>query len=162
MSAHPVLTLADLKHWSFNGTALAVLGHPIGHSLSPAMHTAALKQQAKKAKAYATWTYFRFDVPPADLGKALKALHQAKFHGINLTVPHKVLAVSMVSKIDPAARAIAAVNTLRFTKSGYHGFNTYGYGLAAAIWQSMKLRMKGRDVILLGAGGAARGAAVEA
>ncbi len=162
MSPHPVLTLADLESWSFDGTALAVLGHPISHSLSPAMHNGALKVEAKTKTTYRNWTYFRFEVAPADLPKALAALHRARFRGVNLTVPHKILAVELVAKLSPAARAIGAVNTLKWTKVGYHGFNTDGYGLAAAIKESLGLRLKGKDVVLLGAGGAGRGAAVEA
>ena len=162
MPSPSVLTLADLKDWSFAGTALAVLGHPIGHSLSPAMHNAALAREAKNDARYSTWTYFRFDVPPKDLKQALGALYAAGFAGVNLTVPHKVLAVPMVTKISPAAKAIGAVNTLKRAKAGFHGFNTDGYGLAASLRQSLKLRLKGKDIILLGAGGAARSAAVEA
>ena len=62
-----VLTLRDLEAWSYPGTALAVLGHPIGHSISPAMHNAALAELAREDPAWGSWRYFRFDVPPEDL-----------------------------------------------------------------------------------------------
>ncbi len=60
----PVLTLRDLESWSFDGTALAVLGQPIKHSISPAMHNAALAAMAAADARFGSWQYFRFDVPP--------------------------------------------------------------------------------------------------
>lgn len=156
-----VLTLRDLDARELPGTALAVLGHPIKHSLSPLMHNTALAGLARADPQFANWSYFRFDVPPEDLPKALKKLHARGFHGLNLTVPHKILAVNEVVAIDEAARPVGAVNTLRRTAEGWHGFNTDGYGLAAAVQETLGLDLTGRHVILLGAGGAARGAAVE-
>lgn len=157
----PTLTLADLDSWSFPGTALAVLGHPIKHSISPAMHNAALAAMARADAQFESWKYFRFDVPPADLPRALTLLHAKKFRGLNLTVPHKILAFSLVAVVDPDARPIGAVNTLRWTERGWHGFNTDGHGLASALRADLGRELTGAHVILLGAGGAARGAAVE-
>ena len=108
-----VRTLGDLDQWDFPGTALAVLGHPISHSLSPLMHNTALAQVAAEDAHFASWRYFRFDVPPENLAAALAALHRRGFHGINLTVPHKILAIDEVGSIDPVAQPVGAVNTLR-------------------------------------------------
>jgi shikimate dehydrogenase len=157
----PVHTLRDLEAWSRPGVPLAVLGHPIKHSISPPMHNAALAELADADPRFAGWKYFRFDVPPEDLPRALDLLHQKKFRGVNLTVPHKVLAFDRVAEIDPAARVIGAVNTLRWTEHGWHGFNTDGYGLAAGVKETLGCDLTGAHVLLLGAGGAARGAAVE-
>lgn len=156
-----VLTLDHLPMWSHSGTALAVLGHPIKHSVSPAMHNAALADMARTEKDYLGWKYFRFDVPPDDLPAALTRLHNAGFHGLNLTVPHKVLAFDLIQEIDPDAVAIGAVNTLRRTATGWRGFNTDGHGLAVALLAELGVNLTGAHVVLLGAGGAARGAAVE-
>ncbi len=153
--------MADLDDWHFAGTALAVLGHPIKHSISPAMHQAALAVMAQADPQYSKWRYVRFDVPPAALPTALRRLHAAGFYGLNLTVPHKVLACGEVERIDPAAHPIGAVNTLRRTPDGWEGFNTDGYGLATAVSEALQQSLPGTDVVLLGAGGAARGAAVE-
>jgi shikimate dehydrogenase len=161
MSADPMHTLAELATWSFPGTALAVLGHPIKHSLSPPMHNAALAALTRTDATYRDWRYFRFDVPPAELPRALDLLHAKNFRGLNLTVPHKVLARDLVATIDPAAQPVGAVNTLRWTPQGWHGFNTDGYGLATALRETLRLELSGIHVLLLGAGGAARGAAVE-
>ena len=157
----PVLTLRDLEGWSFGGTALAVLGHPIGHSLSPSMHQAALDSLSRKGGRFGAWGYFRFDVPPEDLARALRLLHAAGFLGLNLTVPHKVIAFGLVSEVDDASRPVGAVNTLLRTPGGWRGSNTDGYGLAEGLRGSLGRGLEGSDVLLLGAGGAARGAAVE-
>ena len=156
-----VLTIDHLPMWSHRGPALAVLGHPIKHSVSPAMHNAALAVMARAEKDYLTWKYFRFDVPPEQLAAALPRFHAAGFQGLNLTVPHKILAVDLIQEVDPSATAIGAVNTLRRTPTGWRGYNTDGHGLAAALRADLGVELAGADVILLGAGGAARGAAVE-
>ena len=161
MTADPVLTLDDLAKWSRTGVSLAVLGHPIRHSVSPAMHNAALAETARDDARFADWRYFRFEVPPDELPRALELLHRGGFHGVNLTVPHKVLAFGRMAAIDPAARPAGAVNTLLRRSDGWHGFNTDGYGLAAALRENLGRELAGAHVVLLGAGGAARGAAVE-
>lgn len=125
------------------------------------MHNAALAAAAENDPRFADWRYFRFDVPPEDLPRALELLHARQFRGVNLTVPHKVIAFGRVAEVDPAARPAGAVNTLRWTPGGWHGYNTDGYGLSAAIRESLSLELAGADIVLLGAGGAARGAAVE-
>ncbi len=156
-----VLTLADLAAWSRPGTSLAVLGHPIKHSISPAMHNAALAALAGHEPRFADWRYFRFEVHPDDLPQALDLLHARQFRGVNLTVPHKMIAFDRVAAIDPAAGPVGAVNTLLWEDHGWRGFNTDGYGLAAAVRETLALELAGIPIILLGAGGAARGAAVE-
>lgn len=156
-------TLADLETWSRAGASLAVLGHPIKHSISPAMHNAALAELARGDARFAAWRYFRFDVPPDELPRALELLHAKRFRGVNLTVPHKVLALSSprVVEVDPAARSAGAINTLRWRDDGWEGFNTDGHGLASGLFEDLRLPLADAHVILLGAGGAARGAAVE-
>jgi shikimate dehydrogenase len=159
--AEAILTLADLERWSFAGTALAVLGHPIAHSLSPPMHNAALAELARTDPRYADWRYFRFDVAPADLPRALDRLREHRFRGVNLTLPHKIIALNCVAEIDRAARPAGAVNTLASTPAGWRGFDTDGYGLATAVSERLGTSLAGATVLLLGAGGAARATAVE-
>jgi shikimate dehydrogenase len=160
-STDPVLTLKDLENWKFAGTALAVLGHPIGHSLSPRMHNAALAALSRTEPRFAAWRYFRFDIDPVDLPRALPLFHARGFHGLNLTVPHKVIAVPELAEIDADAREVGATNTLLRGDRGWRGFNTDGYGLASALRESLGHELRGARVLVLGAGGAARGAAVE-
>jgi shikimate dehydrogenase len=161
MPPDPVLSLADLESWSRESPSLAVLGHPIGHSLSPRMHNAALTALARTEPRFADWKYFRFDVPPEHLPRALELLGSKGFLGVNLTVPHKIIAFDLVEGIDAAARPAGAVNTLLRTGGGWRGFNTDGYGLSAALREDLGRELAGAAVVLLGAGGAARAAAVE-
>lgn len=160
-SSDPVLTLADLAAWQRPGTSLAVLGHPIKHSISPPMHNAALADLAATDARFADWRYFRFEIHPDDLPQALELLHAKRFRGVNLTVPHKVIAFGRVATVDAAAQPVGAVNTLLWTETGWQGHNTDGYGLAAAVRATLGLELTGQHIVLLGAGGAARGAAVE-
>src|SRR2546423_1496824 len=143
----PVLTLADLAGWSRPGTSLAVLGHPIKHSLSPPMHNGALAERARHDARFADWNYFRFEIRPEDLPQALELLQAKAFHGVNLTVPHKVIAFDRVAAIDPAARPVGAVNTLLRTDRGWRGFNTDGYGLTAALRETLSLDLAGMTIL---------------
>lgn len=157
-----VFTLDDLSRWSFGGVSLAVLGFPVEHSISPPMHNAALRAMAETDARFAEWRYFKFAVPPDELPRALPLFHEKNFLGLNLTIPHKILAVDLVAQVDRAAAATGAINTLLRTPAGYRGFNTDGYGLAKGIETSFGERLTGEDLVLLGAGGAARAAAVQA
>ena len=159
--AESIHTLADLEAWSHPGTALAVIGRPVAHSLSPAIHNAALADLAQAAPQFASWRYFKFDIAPEELPQALALFHRHNFHGLNLTVPHKSLAVEHLATSDALVRAAGAANTLTRTEAGWRGANTDGYGLATALREELGAELAGADVILLGAGGAARGAAIE-
>ncbi len=160
-AADSVLTLSDLEAWSRPGVSLAVIGHPITHSVSPPMHNAALADLTLTNALFADWRYFRFDVPASDLPRALELFHAKQFRGLNLTVPHKVIAFDRVISVAEAARPVGAVNTLLWDQRGWRGHNTDGYGLVSALRQDLNCDLAGAHVILLGAGGAARSAAVE-
>jgi shikimate dehydrogenase len=160
MSDDRVYSLADLDTWTFDGVSLAVLGHPVAHSLSPAMHNAALADMATRDARFTRWRYFKFDVAPEDLPRALPLFHAKGFFGLNLTIPHKVIAVGLVRRIDPAATQVGAVNTLRRLDDGFEGFNTDGYGISRAVEEDLGTRIAGTPIVLLGAGGASRGTAV--
>jgi shikimate dehydrogenase len=138
-----------------------VIGHPIGHSLSPQMHNAALAEMAKADRSFSGWHYYAFDVDPADLKAAIDRLGELGFRGINLTVPHKVLAVNLVADLDRNASEAGAVNTLIREGSTWEGTNTDGYGLATGIKEELGIDLAGTPVVILGAGGAARAAAAE-
>ena len=124
------------------------------------MHQAALALMAEADPRYANWKYHRFDVPPEALGEALRLLALRGFRGVNLTVPHKVLAVGLVGGLDDGAREAGAVNTLLSDGASWRGFNTDGYGLVASVREDLGVDLQGTGVVILGAGGAARGAAV--
>src|ERR1041384_6852445 len=86
----------------------AVYGHPVRHSASPAMQNAGI------AALGLNWRYLAFDVHPDDLRRAIDGAKAMNFIGLNLTVPHKLLAVDMVDVIDDSAKQWGAVNTIRF------------------------------------------------
>lgn len=154
-------SIADLNDWDFDGVSLAVLGHPVRHSISPAMHNAAIEELAQSDARFSNWRYFRFEVKPEDLIQALPLFHEKGFLGLNLTVPHKEIALGSLEKTDPSAIEIGAVNTLKRLGDGYEGFNTDGYGLSEGIRRDLQTGLHNKDIVILGAGGAGRAAAVE-
>lgn len=123
------------------------------------MHNAALRALCERDARLIGWEYFSFDIEPADLERALGLMAERNFLGVNLTVPHKVLALPLVAEADPQASMAGAVNTLKAKGGSWSGFNTDGYGLIASLAEDLGLSLRGVPVVLLGAGGAARGAA---
>ncbi|MFP6854649.1 MAG: shikimate dehydrogenase [Opitutales bacterium] len=155
-----ILLLEDLSNWNHEGVSLAVLGHPIDHSISPAIHNAALLKMSLSMPNFTSWKYFRFQIPLDLLKNSLSAFSTNGFRGLNLTIPHKVEVLELVDWIDPEAEAMGAVNTLVFREDGRcDGFNTDGQGLERALKDDLDVSLDGSSVILLGAGGAARAAA---
>lgn len=159
MSAPETLTPATLAAASFPGPQLGVLGDPIAHSLSPAMHGAALAALGPTHPELAGWRYHRLHVTAAELPAALRTLHAKGFVGLNLTVPHKVQALGLVESLSAEARRAASVNTLIATPTGWTGHTTDGQGFLAALQERTGRAVAGRPVVLLGAGGAARAVA---
>jgi shikimate dehydrogenase len=144
------------------GTSLAVLGAPVRHSLSPAMHNAALAVLAANDARLADWRYFAVEVQADALACALPRLHAAGFAGLNLTMPHKVAVLPLLESVDEEARRMGAVNTLVRTGAGWRGANTDGFGVARALQEHFGHGFADAEVLLLGAGGAARAIAVRA
>lgn len=157
-----IFTLEDLRQWSLPGTWLAVLGDPIGHSLSPILHNAALAAMSEKNEQLKHWRYVAFHLATADLKEALPLFHQKGFKGINLTIPHKVDAVKLVHSIEAEVEGFGAVNTLIRSETGYTGTNTDGYGISKALGSELGLCFADKEVILCGAGGASRAIAMQA
>lgn len=161
MNTEFTYTLDDLKEARFEGTPLAVVGHPIAHSVSPAMHNAAIAKLRERDSRFADWAYYRFDIAPEDLAEAIPLFYKNNFLGLNLTIPHKVEAMNLIHGVSPDAERMGAANTLVWGEHGYDGFNTDGYGLKTALKLDLGVDLKGATVLLLGSGGAARAAAVQ-
>lgn len=106
------------------------------------------------------WLYLPFHVEPAHLRAALDGVRHLGLTGVNLTVPHKVLAVPMLDEVDDEARHIGAVNTVSIVGGRLHGHNTDADGFMQAIREDFGLALRGARVLILGAGGAARAIAV--
>lgn len=132
---------------------LAVLGHPVGHSRSPAMHTAALAELGLAGE----WSYEAIDLAPGEFESAVRAMPGEGFVGANVTVPHKEAALRLADTATPTARAIGAANTLSFAAEGIVAENTDAPGLLAAL-QGLPSSPRGIRALVLGAGGAARAA----
>ncbi len=127
---------------------LALLGHPVGHSLSPLMHSTALKHLHLEGR-YEAW-----DV--SDLSQAMVDLKRKGFRGASVTIPYKRDIMSFLDDIDEQARSIGAVNTLIRRDDGFVGANTDWEGLIRALRSVTSIR--GRRFVVLGAGGTARAA----
>ena len=130
-------------------TYLGVAGWPVAHSLSPAMHDAALADAGLR-----DWRYLRLPLPPARFAETVRALPAAGFRGLNVTIPHKEAALALADAATPTARAVGAANTLTFGPDGIHADNTDVPGLLEALG----IDPAGRSALVLGAGGAARAA----
>jgi len=152
----------------------AVYGHPIKHSASPAMQNAALAALGLDLR------YLAFEVHPDELRVALEGAKAMQFIGINLTVPHKLIAMKMVDVLDESARTWGAVNTIRFEglddqgqwlslrkfsetprQIRSQGFNTDAEAIARALREDLGMELAKATVLLLGAGGAGRTAALK-
>ncbi len=126
---------------------LGVLGYPVAHSRSPAMHEAAFR-----ALSLEDWRYQRLPVPPELFSETVRALEGAGFLGANVTIPHKQAALTSADEASAAARAIGAANTLSFAGGRIEAENTDAPGLLAALPEPPL----GRSALVLGAGGSAR------
>ncbi|MHA2288522.1 MAG: shikimate dehydrogenase [Promethearchaeota archaeon] len=128
---------------------LCVIGHPIEHSLSPAMHNAALQESSLD------YIYLAFDVPPEDLEKAVIGFKKHDMKGINVTIPHKETIIKYLDHVDPLAKKIGAVNTIKNEEGNLIGKNTDAFGAKQALIKA-GFGIKEKKVLILGAGGAAR------
>jgi shikimate dehydrogenase len=130
---------------------LAVLGHPVSHSRSPAMQNAALRALGLAGG----WSYEAIDVEPSEFAGRTRELPDEGFAGVNVTIPHKEAALEVADEASEAAKRIGAANTLSFRDGAIRADNTDASGLLAALPDPVQ----GRSALVLGAGGSARAAA---
>ena len=152
----------------------AVYGHPVKHSASPALQNAGL------AALGLNWRYLACEVHPDNLRAAIAGAKLMNFIGLNLTIPHKLLAMDMMDSLDESAQTWGAVNTVRFEgrdargvwlplrefaeaprETRAHGFNTDADAITRSLREDLGLNLAGAKVLLLGAGGAGRTAALK-
>jgi shikimate dehydrogenase len=134
---------------------VGIIGWPVAHSLSPLMHNAAF------AHLNMNWRYVPFPVRDADLRTALAGLHALGVRGVNVTVPHKVSVISQVDSVTDAVQIVGAVNTIRVDRETgkLEGLNTDLSGFLADLAVNDITVDSKSQVIILGAGGAARAVA---
>lgn len=130
----------------------AVIGHPVGHSRSPFIHSRFAAQTGQNLR------YTTLDARPDQFAAVVRDFFAGGGKGLNVTVPHKEAAVQLVDQLTPRAQRAGAVNTLALRREGgLLGDNTDGAGLARDLVNNHGINIAGRRVLLLGAGGAARG-----
>ncbi len=128
-----------------------LVGHPVEHSRSPFIHTLFARQTGQQL------TYELIDAAPAAFETAVRGFGAAGGRGLNVTVPHKEAAFTLVDELSKTARMAGAVNTITIVGNHLRGDNTDGVGFIRDITVNQGLDLAGRSVILFGAGGAARG-----
>jgi len=130
---------------------LGIIGHPIGHSISPVFQQAALDHLGIDA------TYQPWDVAPDAVEAFVQGLHEPDVLGINVTVPHKETVVPFLDEVDDWAATAGAVNTIVNRQGRLTGHNTDGVGFLRALQDGSGFDPDGKRVLILGAGGSARG-----
>ncbi len=131
---------------------VAVFGHPVEHSLSPAMHNAAFGALGLN------WVYVACDVPPQRVGAAVAAIKALGLVGANVTIPHKAAVVPFLDEHDDTVRHLAAANTICYVDGRLVGYNTDGLGFLRSL-QERGEQVAGRTVSIIGSGGACRAVA---
>lgn len=126
---------------------LGVTGHPLAHSLSPALHTMGFEQTGFSG------AFFAFPVPPEELADFVTAVRVLPIHGVAVTIPHKQTIMPLLDEITPFAQAVGAVNTLYWEDGKLMGDNTDVYGFLSPLREK---NIAPKSALILGAGGAAR------
>ena len=126
-----------------------VIGDPIEHTLSPIMHNAAFETLKLD------YVFLAFKVEVSKVGDAMDGMRALGIHGLNVTMPHKTSVIKYLDELDPTAKTIASVNTILNKDGKLFGFNTDGVGALNALEQN-GVAVKGKKILLLGAGGAAK------
>ena len=126
-----------------------VIGDPIEHTMSPVMHNAAFNELGLD------YLYIAFRVRKEELGKAIEGMRALNIIGLNVTIPHKVTIIPFLDELDPLVERIGAVNTVVNSDGVLQGYNTDATGFLQALLDR-GVKPKGKNVVILGAGGASR------
>ncbi len=135
---------------------IGVFGYPIKHTASPEMHNAAFEALGLD------YVYLPFEVRPQRLEEAAKALVSLNIVGVNVTIPHKETVCPYLDEISREAELIGAVNTIAVSSGKLIGYNTDGQGFIASLKEDGRETVRGKTLLVLGAGGAARAVAIQA
>lgn len=143
------------KNPNYKAELVGVFGHPVSENPTIVMQEAAFEARGLN------WRYLTIEVYPEDLENAMKGLRAMNMRGINLTIPHKVAVLEYLDEVAPDAALMGAVNTVRREGSKLIGENTDGKGFLRALTEDAQINPAGKQIVVLGAGGAARAIAVE-
>ncbi len=144
-----------MKEQNYLDKLVGVFGHPAAENPGVIIQEAAFRDLGLQR-----WHFLTIDVDPDKLGDAILGLKAMKFRGINCTIPHKIEALKYIDKVAPSAKLIGAVNTIINDDGVLTGENTDGQGFMIAL-EEAGVSAKGKRVVVLGAGGAARAICVE-
>jgi shikimate dehydrogenase len=150
---NPFFGAPDLKAPTVNTKLVILLGNPLGQSVSPAMHNRVF------LKREMDYCYLPVEVGAEDLQAVFAGLTRMRVAGFNVTIPHKV-AKAMVDELDPLAEAMGAVNTICMEGGNSRGYNTDGEGFLRSLETEAQVDVRGKTVLILGCGGAARAIAM--
>jgi shikimate dehydrogenase len=140
---------------NYKSELIGVFGHPVSENPTVVMHEAAFNAMNLN------WIYLTIEVLPEDLENAMKGLRAFNMRGINLTIPHKVEVLKYLDEVTPEAKVMGAVNTVVRIGDKLKGDNTDGKGFMRALTVDAKMDPRGKKIVVLGAGGAARAITVE-
>lgn len=132
---------------------VGVIGHPVDHSRSPAMHNAAFRALGLP------WAYLAFPVPPDRVAEAVAAVPALGLVGLNVTIPHKQAVIPHLDKVSRRALSCGAVNTIVYRRGILRGENTDVLGLERD-WSELGVERRVKSAVVLGSGGSARAVAV--
>lgn len=136
-------------------TKLAILlGNPLGHSISPAMHNRVFE------KLQMDYCYMPVEVTGENLESVFAGLTKMNVVGFNVTIPHKIQIMEYLDELDPLAATIGAVNTIHVKNGKTKGYNTDGEGFIRSLEEEADISVKGKRIFLVGCGGAARAIAM--
>jgi shikimate dehydrogenase len=126
-----------------------LIGDPVEHSMSPAMHNAAFK------KTGLDYIYLPFRVTPENLPGAISGLRSLNLRGMNVTIPHKVSVIPLLDELEPMAKKIGAINTIVNDNGYLKGYNTDAEGFLKSLSEK-DIAPSGKKIVILGAGGVSR------
>jgi len=133
---------------------VVLLGQPLGHSVSPAMHNRVFE------KLGMDYCYMPVEVSTADLKTVFAGLTKMNVAGFNVTIPHKVHIMKFLDELDPLAQTIGAVNTICLNDGNTKGYNTDGEGFVQSLEEKANVSVRGKRFFILGCGGAVRAIAM--
>ncbi|PKQ28658.1 MAG: shikimate dehydrogenase [Candidatus Anoxymicrobium japonicum] len=133
---------------------VGIIGNPLEHSLSPAIHNAAFDYLGLN------WCYVPMLVEEGNLALAIHGMKAISFAGANVTMPFKIMVLGLLDEVAVFAESVGAVNTILADKGKFMGYNTDGRGFYTALARDLEYDVKGRKILVLGAGGASRSVTV--
>ncbi|MDX9873210.1 MAG: shikimate dehydrogenase [Clostridia bacterium] len=133
---------------------IGLLGHPLTHSYSPLLQNAAFTQLNLNT------LYIPIEVTEQNLGDVIRGMVKMNFDGFNVTIPHKINILNYLDAVDEPAAAIGAVNCVTIKEGCLKGYNTDGSGFLRSFEQGTGETVQGKNILLLGSGGAARAIAM--